>query len=92
MSGRVVLGSPWCRQGLPPEQRPDVEAAVPDGTFLNVACGSSGPGKPWMFRLLTDAKDATGAHELLWGPLKVWNKPLREAALFALAHKAEQAA
>lgn len=88
MSGTLGLSSPWCRQGLPIARRPEVEAAVPDGHVLGVACGSSGPGKPWIFRLMT--QDVP--RDVLWGPFSVWNLPLWEAALFALDKHARDAA
>jgi hypothetical protein len=86
MAGRVVLTSPWCKQGLPIAQRPEVEAEVPDGAWLHVSCGPSGPGKPWVLRgMRGDWPDV----ERLW-ETKVWNLALKDAALFALRHHAEK--
>jgi len=91
MSGRVVLTSPWTRQGLPLAQRPEVEAAIPDGCSLNVMCGPSGPGKPWQFRLY---RGEWPNQELLWGPMEVWatSMSLKDAALFALSRHAKDSA
>lgn len=78
--GTLGLSSPWCRQGLPGDQRTEVQARVPVGMTLGVACGSRGPGKPWRLRLVSDADRSVALVAL-----DVWDRPLREACLMALA-------
>ena len=37
MAGRLALSTPWAREGITPEERAEVEAAIPDGYMVGVS-------------------------------------------------------
>lgn len=49
MSGTLGLTTPWARQYFPKEERPAVEALIPDGYTLTI--GSPGSPTVWNLRL-----------------------------------------
>ena len=44
MSGRLVLASPWCREAIPPAERPAIEARIRDGYTVALTSLSSRQG------------------------------------------------